>query len=114
MDTTQKHICGLCHDEWLTEAEYIAHVCPATNTTPADPAHLGGDFLEIQKAALERGKERLQATPEADPTQLERQDAAIAEVAQAIAEPVALAEEAKPEPAAPVVDAGPDISATVQ
>jgi hypothetical protein len=83
MDQVQKHICGRCNDEWLTEAEYVAHVCPATNVTPADPAHLGADFLEIQKAALERGKDRLE-----EPAAIERQEAAIAEVEQAIAEPV--------------------------
>ncbi len=53
------HRCGVCNDEWLTEAEYNGHVCPRTSATPAQPEHLINsttpDFAAISQAALERG-----------------------------------------------------------
>lgn len=70
----EKHICARCADEWLTEAEYLNHVCPATNVTPQDPAHLGEEFAAVQEAALQRGAERV--GEEAHPA-----DVAAAEVA---------------------------------
>lgn len=57
---TQKHVCGVCGDEWLTEEEYLNHTCPKTNTTPTDPAHLGAEFAEVSAAAQERGAERVE------------------------------------------------------
>jgi len=71
MDNTQplKHVCGVCKDEWLTEAEYNNHVCPNTNTTPQDADHLirttTPEFASIQQAALERGLEVIQDDPNA-------------------------------------------------
>lgn len=60
MDTQPiKQVCGVCHDEWLTEDEYNNHVCAVTGFTPQQPEHLVNsttpEFLAIQQAALERG-----------------------------------------------------------
>lgn len=52
------HRCGQCNDEWLTEAEYLAHACPTTGFNPQQAEHLGADFAAVQTAALERGAER--------------------------------------------------------
>lgn len=87
-----KHICGQCNNSWATEAEYIAHTCQTTGVTPTDPLHQGAEFLEVQKAALERGLERVDPT---DVIQVEEQKKAIDEVttqAEAIADtPIAAA-----------------------
>lgn len=49
----------MCHDEWLTEAEYLNHTCAKTGYTPERPEHLINsttpDFAAIQQAAIERG-----------------------------------------------------------
>lgn len=58
MEQAQKHICGVCSDEWLTEEEYLAHVCPGTGFAPTEPEHQGPEFLAVQEAALARGEER--------------------------------------------------------
>jgi hypothetical protein len=58
MEQPTKHICGKCHDEWLTEDEYNGHTCPTTGFTPSQPEHQGAEFVQIQQAALERGAER--------------------------------------------------------
>lgn len=55
MEEVQKHVCGRCNDEWLTEAEYLAHNCTATGFNPTQAEHLGPEFAEVQKAALQRG-----------------------------------------------------------
>lgn len=54
----QKHICGVCHDEWLTEDEYNTHKCTGTGFTPQEPEHLGPEFMAISEAAIARGEER--------------------------------------------------------
>lgn len=54
-----KHVCGRCGDEWLTEQEYLEHVCPETNVTPQDPEHQGPEFAAVQAAAVARGAERV-------------------------------------------------------
>lgn len=64
-----KHICGLCHDEWLTEDEYNNHVCPSSGQPANTIEHLVAtttpDFEAISQAALERGAQDAQeATPE--------------------------------------------------
>jgi hypothetical protein len=76
--TPARHVCGVCGDEWLTEDEYLNHVCPKTNVTPADPAHQGPEFAKVQEAALQRGLDRAQA--ENNTVQVSRQEAAIAGV----------------------------------
>lgn len=68
--------CGVCNDEWLTEQEYLNHVCPQTGFTPQQSEHLGPEFTAIQAAALQRGLETLQAQG-ADTS---KQESAIAEV----------------------------------
>lgn len=82
MEDTQDHICGRCNQHFGSEADYIAHTCPETGFTPADPEHQGAEFAEVQKYALERGKERL-----SDPAAIAKQEAAIAEVQQTIDNP---------------------------
>lgn len=77
---TDKHICGKCLDEFLTEQEYLDHKCPITNFTPADPEHHGPEFLAVQAAALERGREQLDI-----PADIAKQDEAIAQVQEQIA-----------------------------
>jgi hypothetical protein len=71
-----KHVCGTCHDEFLSEDEYLDHVCPVTGFTPRDPDHHGPEFANVQKAALERGMETLVAS-DAPQEHVERQQAAI-------------------------------------
>lgn len=73
MDNTTKHICGVCNDEWLTEAEYLNHTC-STGFTPAQPEHLINsttpDFAEISQAAVARGAESVDvpaSEPESNP-----------------------------------------------
>jgi hypothetical protein len=62
-----KHICGVCKDEWLSEQEYLDHVCPNTERHPTEPEHLINsttpDFAEISTAALERGAADQEANP---------------------------------------------------
>jgi len=72
----QKHVCGVCNDEWLTEEEYLNHTC-TTGFTPAQPEHLGPEFAEVQKAALERG---LAHVDPADEVAVARQQEAIDQV----------------------------------
>ncbi len=54
-----KHICGVCNDEFLTEPEYTGHVCPTTGHNPSQAEHLvkstTPDFLEVQRGALQNG-----------------------------------------------------------
>jgi hypothetical protein len=71
-----KHICGRCNDEFLTEQEYLDHVCAATGYQPTDPQHHGPEFAAVQKAALERGMEVVIANG-GDQAQVDRQQAAI-------------------------------------
>lgn len=52
------HKCSVCEQEFATEQAYLDHVCPQTEKQPTDPAHLGPEFAEISKAALERGEAR--------------------------------------------------------
>lgn len=53
------HKCGQCNDEWLTEAEYLAHICPKSGAAPTSADNLGPEFVEIQRSALERGLDGL-------------------------------------------------------
>lgn len=77
-----------------TDEAYIAHTDPSTGLKPTDAESMGDNFTAVQKAALERAKDR-----GADE---ERQNAAIArveaqeQVANEIAEKVTPAEEIKP------------------
>lgn len=75
----QKHVCGVCHDEWLTEEEYLNHVCPQTSATPQQAEHLINsttpEFASIATAALERGAEVAQAN--GDEVQVARNQEAI-------------------------------------
>lgn len=64
-----KQVCGECGDEWLTEAEYLAHTCPTTSAKPTEAAHQGPEFVAIQAAALQRGLEQLEADGEDTTTQ---------------------------------------------
>lgn len=78
MEDITKVICGVCHDEWLTNDEYLNHVCPVTGFTPQQPEHLINsttpDFAAISQAAIERGAADQAATEDtptdtpADPT----------------------------------------------
>lgn len=74
-DTTIKHICGRCSDEWLTEQEYLAHTCPTTGFNPTEPDHQGPEFVEVQKAALSRGLD--QALSNNDTEQADKNQAAL-------------------------------------
>lgn len=69
MDNTAKHICGICNDEWLTEQEYLEHICPTTQAQPTDPQHLINsttpDFAAISEAAVARGAD---SVPTTEPT----------------------------------------------
>lgn len=65
------HVCGQCNDEWLTEAEYLAHVCPKTSFKPTQAEHMGDDFILIQQAALVRGLEQLKEDGEDTAAQVE-------------------------------------------
>lgn len=67
------NICGTCDSHFETDEAYINHFCATTGFTPADPQHLGPEFVEIQKSALERAKER-------DEVDNARQDEAIADL----------------------------------
>ena len=58
----QKHVCGVCNDEWLTEDEYNSHTCPGTGFTPQQPEHLGEEFIAISESAVARGEERRDET----------------------------------------------------
>lgn len=69
-----QHICGTCQDKFGTEDQYLSHTC-SDGFTPQQPEHLGPEFLEVQRAALERGKERV--VEEGDKTQVAKQDEAI-------------------------------------
>ena len=66
-------ICSNCTQQFESDEAYIAHQCSATGFTPAQPEHLGPEFVAIQKAALERAKER-------DDVDNEKQDQAIAQL----------------------------------
>lgn len=90
----EKHICGVCNNEFASEEAYVEHTC-TTGFTPAQPEHLGPEFLEVQKSALERGKEAIEPT---DEVQIARQEEAIQTVVAAI-ESAPVVEEA---PQAPV------------
>lgn len=35
----QKHICGLCNQEFESEKEYLEHICDVTKHTPKEPEH---------------------------------------------------------------------------
>jgi hypothetical protein len=65
--TIQKHVCGICLDEWLSEQEYLDHTCK-TGFKPTDPEQMGEGFATIQEAALARGEER--KTEEVHPAEL--------------------------------------------
>lgn len=95
--TPDRHICGVCNDEWLTEEEYLAHTCPGTNFTPTDPQHLVNsttpDFIEVSGAALQRGLETAQAS--GDEAQVAKNQDAIAQLTDET-------------PAAPVEPAAPE------
>lgn len=69
-----QHICSTCNGGFDTEQQYLDHVCPGSGFKPTRPEHQGPEFASIQKAALERGKAKLE-----DPEAVARQDAAIAE-----------------------------------
>jgi hypothetical protein len=71
-----KHVCGQCNDEWLTDAEYLAHTCPKSGFAPTAPENLGAEFIDIQRSALERGLETIKADG-ADPIQVAVQEEAI-------------------------------------
>lgn len=49
--------CGVCKKEFANEADYLAHVCES-GFKPTDPQNMGADYLEIQKAALQRGESK--------------------------------------------------------
>lgn len=51
----QKHICGVCSNEFDTVEAYLAHTCGGTGFKPTEPEHQGEDFSLIQDAALRRG-----------------------------------------------------------
>lgn len=70
-----KQVCGLCNDEFLTFDEFVAHVCPVTNNTPAHVSFMGEDGAAIQAAALQRGLEV--AVDSGDQAQADKQQAAI-------------------------------------
>ena len=55
---SQIHKCGLCGKEFDSEEKYVAHTCPETGVTPADPENLGPEFAAVSEAALKRGEER--------------------------------------------------------
>ena len=92
--TPDRHICGRCNDEFLTEQEYLEHTCQATGTTPTDPAHLGPEFAQVQAAALQRGADA--AAEAGDHEQVAKNEAAIADVTASAAPAT--------EPAAPAPD----------
>lgn len=89
--TPDRHICGVCNDEWLTEEEYLAHTCPGTNFTPTDPQHLVNsttpDFIEVSGAALQRGLETAQAS--GDEAQVAKNQEAITQLTSDTPEQVA-------------------------
>lgn len=64
----QKHICGVCHNGYDTDEEYIAHAC-TTGFSPSDVEHqdtlTGGKFSRQAEKALERGEVRKEENPEA-------------------------------------------------
>lgn len=70
---TTRHLCGVCNDEWLTDEEYLVHVCPVTGFAPSDPQHLINsttpDFAAISAAAIERGSAEAPATDTPAPEQ---------------------------------------------
>ena len=74
-------ICGTCDSKFETDEAYINHFCATTGHTPADPEHHGPEFVEIQKSALERAKQR-------DEVDNARQDEAIATLGQRIEAPI--------------------------
>ena len=51
-------ICGKGGEEFKTKKKYLEHECVETGYTPKDPEHFGSQFLNVQKAALKRGKEK--------------------------------------------------------
>lgn len=78
MEQPTIHICGKCTKQFDSEEAYIVHPC-SDGYTPADPGHQGTEFLEIQKAALERAKER-------EDVDNDKQDIAIAALDEKIKE----------------------------
>lgn len=72
--------CGQCNQEFEDTDAYLAHDCPTTGFKPTEPEHQGPEFLHVQKAALERGMERL---PD-DTADVMVQQAAIDEVQEKI------------------------------
>lgn len=74
-------VCGKCNQQFKSTEDYVGHPCSATGFTPRQPEHLGREFLEVSKAALERGMERLEDT--ADKV---IQEAAISDVDQKLSE----------------------------
>lgn len=56
-----KHICGVGGEEFASEQEYVDHVCTRTNLKATHPFHaMGPDFEEIQRGAVQRGKDRVE------------------------------------------------------
>lgn len=98
-DLSGKHVDSLTKAVFETEEAYLNHVNPITGHTPQEPEHLGAEFLAIQKAALERGADKI--SPE-DIEQKARQDEAIEQVAAAI-ETAPVQEQPQQQPVTPPV-----------
>lgn len=54
------HVCGRCGNAFSSEDSYLSHVCIGTGVVPTDPRSMGVAHEAIQRAALERGKQRKQ------------------------------------------------------
>ncbi len=92
------HIDSLTGAVFPTEEAYLAHVSPVTGTTPVNPEHHGLEFMQVQKAALERPLNRDEKPEQFDEA---KQQAAI----EQMNETIAVVSEAAPEPdQTPVVE----------
>lgn len=57
-------LCGQCNKEFENEKGYLDHTCEVSGFTPRDPENLGERFVEVSKAALERGNKRAELEAE--------------------------------------------------
>lgn len=59
---TSQHKCGTCQATYLTEQEYLDHVCEASGAKPTDVEHLvkttTPNFAKVAEAAQKRGEEK--------------------------------------------------------
>ena len=53
---SEKVTCGRCLIIFDTNDDYLEHTCNETGYTPRDPEHFGSQFINVQKASVERGQ----------------------------------------------------------